>query len=152
RDGAIPTGEEFRALPGRGVEARVDGTTVAVGGPALLRELGAHAPARLDGPVDGWRARGAAVLHVVRDEEVLGAIALEDQVRPESHEAVDGLHERGIRVAMITGDARQVADAVGADLGTDEVFAEVLPQDKDAQVAELQRRGHTVAMVGDGVN
>jgi P-type Cu2+ transporter len=152
RNGGIPDGTNFRALPGRGVEARVDGSTVAVGGPALLRELGAQSPPGLAGPVDDWRGRGAAVLHVVRDGQVAGALALEDQVRLESREAVDGLHRRGVRVAMITGDARQVADAVGADLGIDEVFAEVLPRDKDAQVAKLQRRGHTVAMVGDGVN
>ena len=92
------------------------------------------------------------MLHVVRDGQVAGALALEDQVRAESRETVDGLHRRGVRVAMITGDARQVADTVGTDLGVDEVFAEVLPEDKDTQVAELQRRGHTVAMVGDGVN
>jgi P-type Cu2+ transporter len=152
RNDGIPAGEDFRALPGRGVEARVGGTTVAVGGPALLRELGVQSPPQLDGPVDGWRARGAAVLHVVRDGQVAGALALEDQVRRESREAVEGLHRRGVRVAMITGDAQQVADAVGADLGIDEVFAEVLPQDKDTQVAELQQRGHSVAMVGDGVN
>jgi Cu2+-exporting ATPase len=130
----------------------VNGAAVAVAGPALLRELDIRSPPQLDGPVDGWRARGAAVLHVVGDRQVVGALALEDQVRPESREAVDGLHRRGVRVAMITGDAQQVADAVGADLGIDEVFAEVLPQDKDSQVAELQRQGHTVAMVGDGVN
>jgi Cu2+-exporting ATPase len=152
RDHGILAGEGFRALPGRGVEARVDGSAVAVGGPALLRELGAEVPQQLDGPVGGWRTRGAAVLYVLRDGQVVGALALEDEVRPESREAVDALHRRGVRVAMITGDARQVANAVGADLGIDEVFAEVLPQDKDTQVADLQRRGHTVAMVGDGVN
>jgi Cu2+-exporting ATPase len=152
RNGRLSATEGFRALPGRGVQARVDGSTVAIGGPALVRELGADPPPQLDGPTAAWRARGAAVLHVVRDGQVAGAIALEDQVRPDSREAVDELHELGGRVAMITGDARQVADAVGADLGIDEVFAEVLPHDKDAQVAELQRRGHTVSMVGDGVN
>src|SRR3954470_4927751 len=151
-NGDVPIGEDFRALPGRGVEARVEGATVAVGGSALLHELSIQSPPQLDDPVDGWRTRGAAVLHVVRDGQVVGALALEDQVRPESRQAVDELHQRGVRVAMITGDARQVANAVGADLGIDEVFAEVLPQDKDSQVAELQRRGHTVAMVGDGVN
>jgi Cu2+-exporting ATPase len=82
RDGRIPVGEDFRALPGRGVEARVDGTAVAIGGPALLRELGVQPPPQLDRPVDGWRARGAAVLHVVRAGQVAGALALEDQVRP----------------------------------------------------------------------
>jgi Cu2+-exporting ATPase len=77
---------------------------------------------------------------------------LEDQVRAESRPAVDALHERGVSVAMITGDAQPVADAVAADLGIDTTFAEVLPEDKDAHVTELQARGHAVAMVGDGVN
>jgi len=82
----------------------------------------------------------------------VGALALEDQVRPEAAEAVAELHRLGRRVIMITGDARQVADAVGEELGVDEVFAEVLPEDKDAKVTELQGRGLSVAMVGDGVN
>ena len=151
-DGPIPAAEDFRALPGHGVEARVDGATVAVGGPALLRRLRAAPPPQLDEPVAAWRARGAAVLHVVREGRIVGALALEDQVRPESREAVAALHRRGVWVGMITGDARQVADAVARDLGIDEVFAEVLPRDKDTYVAELQGRGHTVAMVGDGVN
>src|SRR5207253_2086226 len=99
-----------------------------------------------------WRRRGASVLHVVRDGRIVGALALEDRVRPESRDAVDGLHALGIRAVMITGDARQVADAVAARLGIDEVFAEVLPEDKDRVVVELQQRGHQVAMVGDGVN
>jgi Cu2+-exporting ATPase len=89
---------------------------------------------------------------VLRDGAVAGALALEDVVRPESREAVDELHANGIRVVMITGDARRVAEAVAADLGIDEVFAEVLPEDKDGAVAELQARGERVAMVGDGVN
>jgi Cu2+-exporting ATPase len=152
RNGRLPVAEGFRALAGRGVQARVDGSTVAVGGPALMRELHAESPPELEAATVAWRARGAAVLHVVRDGNVAGAIAFEDQVRPDSRQAVDELHRLRVRVAMITGDARQVADAVAADLGIDEVFAEVLPQDKDAQVAELQERGHTVAMVGDGVN
>ena len=102
--------------------------------------------------IAGWRDRGASVLYVVREGAVIGALSLEDEVRPESRAAIDALHAGGVRVAMITGDARSVAEAVGADLGIDEVFAEVLPADKDSAVAELQRRGHTVAMVGDGVN
>jgi P-type Cu2+ transporter len=83
---------------------------------------------------------------------VTGAFSVEDEVRSESRQAVDELHKLGVRVGMITGDAHQVADAVAADLGIDEVFAEVLPEDKDSKVVELQRRGHAVAMVGDGVN
>jgi Cu2+-exporting ATPase len=89
---------------------------------------------------------------VIEGSTVLGALVLEDEVRPESKEAVRALHDLGVKVAMITGDARQVAEAVARELGIDEVFAEVLPEDKDASVADLQHRGHTVAMVGDGVN
>ncbi|TDW91777.1 heavy metal translocating P-type ATPase [Kribbella sp. VKM Ac-2566] len=143
---------DFRSLTGRGVQAVVNGSEVAVGGPAYLRENGLAEPDALDAEVADWKARGAAVLHVVRDGQVLGAIALEDAVREESRQAVAALHKRGVKVAMITGDAHQVAEAVAKELGIDEVFAEVLPQDKDAKVAELQSRGLKVAMVGDGVN
>jgi Cu2+-exporting ATPase len=143
---------DFRSLTGRGVQAVVGGSPVAVGGPALLREYDVPEPAELEADVASWKARGAAVLHVVRDGQVVGAVALEDEVREESKKAVDALHRRGVKVAMITGDAHQVADAVAKELGIDEVFAEVLPQDKDAKVAELQARGLKVAMVGDGVN
>jgi Cu2+-exporting ATPase len=79
-------------------------------------------------------------------------LSLEDEIRPESRAAVDQLHQLGVQVAMITGDARQVAEAVGAELDIDEVMAEVLPEDKHSKVAELQQRGMRVAMVGDGVN
>jgi Cu2+-exporting ATPase len=92
------------------------------------------------------------VLYVIREGEVVGALSFEDGIRPESRKAVKALHERGVRVVMITGDAKQVAEAVAEDLGIDEVFAEVLPEDKDKAVAELQQRGERVAMVGDGVN
>jgi Cu2+-exporting ATPase len=110
-------------------------------------------PAGLAGPVGDWSGRGAAVLYLVRgDREVVGALALEDEVRAEARQAVDDLRSMGVDVAMITGDARAVAEAVARDLGIDEVFAEVLPEDKDKAVAELQSRGLRVAMVGDGVN
>ena len=142
----------FRAMTGRGVQATVDGATVAVGGPALLRELDLTEPEALSDELDGWRGRGAAVLYVVRDGKAAGALALEDAVRPESRQAVDELHRLGKRVVMLTGDARQVAEAVAAELGVDEVFAEVLPEDKAQRVADLQGRGLSVAMVGDGVN
>lgn len=143
---------EFRALPGRGVHAIVESVDVAVGGPGLVRDRALDVPGSLQDQVDQWQGRGATVLYVIEDGQVTGAITLEDEVRPESRRAIDTLHRQGIRTAMITGDARQVADAVAADLGIDEVFAEVLPADKDTAVAELQSRGHTVAMVGDGVN
>jgi Cu2+-exporting ATPase len=150
--GAVPRATGFTALTGRGVEATVEGRRAAVGGPALLRQRSLEEPAALRAELDDWRSRGSAVLYVVLDGEVVGALALEDEVRPESHQAVDDLHRLGVEVAMITGDARQVAEAVGHELGVDEVFAEVLPEDKDRAVRELQARGRRVAMVGDGVN
>jgi Cu2+-exporting ATPase len=150
--GEIADANDFRSLTGRGVEATVDGAAYAVGGPALLREREVTVPAALEAQVAPWRDRGAAVLHLLRGNDVVGAFALEDEVRPEARQAVADLQAQGVKVVMITGDARQVADAVGADLGIDEVFAEVLPEDKDSAVAELQDRGLAVAMVGDGVN
>jgi Cu2+-exporting ATPase len=153
--GAVPTASGFRSLTGRGVEAVVGEETVAVGGPALLKERGLSDPEELRDVVGKWGSRGATVLRVVRGDgpgEVVGALALEDEVREESRQAVEALHEHDVRVVMITGDARQVAEAVAADLRIDEVFAEVLPEDKDRAVEELQGRGERVAMVGDGVN
>jgi Cu2+-exporting ATPase len=150
--GDIPRAEGFRALTGRGVEATIDGVDHAVGGPALLRQRNLEAPRELAVSIEQWQQRGAAVLYLVRGAEIAGAFALEDEVRPEAREAVADLQQMGVRVAMITGDARQVADAVGQDLRIDEVFAEVLPEDKDQAVTDLQQRGVTVAMVGDGVN
>ncbi|MBA2276572.1 MAG: copper-translocating P-type ATPase [Chloroflexia bacterium] len=147
-----PAATDFRAIAGRGVEATIAGGSVAVGGPALLRERNLTPPEALLASTTSWQERGGSVLHVVRDSQVAGALALEDQVRAESREAVAALHSAGVRVVMITGDARPVAEAVAAELGIDEVFAEVLPEDKDRVVAELQGRGERVAMVGDGVN
>ena len=152
RRGPVPAATEARSITGRGVEADVAGERHAVGGPALLRERSLPEPDALAAWAAGWKDRGAAVLYLVRGDEVVGGLALEDEVRPEARAAVNALQRMGRRVVMITGDARQVADAVGADLGVDEVFAEVLPEDKDAKVAELQARGLEVAMVGDGVN
>jgi P-type Cu2+ transporter len=150
--GEIPTATGFRSMSGRGVEAEVDGHRVAVGGPALLQERRLDVPADIEAATEGWRSRGAAILYVVEDEAVTGALAMEDDIRPESREAVAELHRLGVEVAVITGDAHQVAQAVGDELGIDQIFAEVLPEDKHSKVAELQRQGRRVAMVGDGVN
>ncbi len=152
RNGALPAATDFGALTGRGVQASIDGRTVAVGGPRLLEYLGLDEPAALKPTTQHWRKLGGSVLYVLRDNEVIGALTLADEIRPESKIAVDALHQRGKRVILITGDAQQVADGVAEELGIDEVFAEVLPHDKDSKVAELQARGLTVAMVGDGVN
>ncbi|MEO3926462.1 heavy metal translocating P-type ATPase [Micromonosporaceae bacterium B7E4] len=159
--GGTATATGFRSLTGRGVRADVDGRDLAVGGPALLRELAARPGPDLDRVTADWSARGAAVLYLVRLDgaapRVLGALALEDEVRPEAAEALTELRAVGVRrIAMITGDARPVAETVAGKLGfrpgVDEVFAEVLPADKDDKVTDLQRAGSTVAMVGDGVN
>ena len=142
----------FSAASGRGVRATVDGAEILVGGPNMLREFNLTTPAELTDTTSAWTGRGAGVLHIVRDGQIIGAVAVEDKIRPESRAAVKALQDRGVKVAMITGDAQQVAHAVGRDLGIDEVFAEVLPQDKDTKVTQLQERGLSVAMVGDGVN
>ena len=145
---SIPTPTTFEALPGRGARARVDGHDVAVGGPRLLAENSlAPLPVAAE-----WDREGRTVLHVTVDGKVAAAIAVEDEIRPESKEAVDALHALGVRVAMITGDSQAVADSVARRLGIDEVAAQVLPADKAAAVKRFQEGGRKVAMVGDGVN
>jgi P-type Cu2+ transporter len=137
---------DFSSSPAVGVSALVGGQRVQVGGPALLEQA---AQASLPGTA---RWEGATVLHVLVDGDVAGALALADEIRPESRQAVDALHDLGVEVVMITGDAAPVASSVAADLGIDRVFAGVRPEDKAAKVIELQGEGLTVAMVGDGVN
>ena len=153
-DGDLPQASDFRSMTGRGVQARVDGATVAVGGPALLRQLELAEPEVLADQVGGVEA--ARRRRPVRGPRRQGRRARSpwrtrsgpSPARPSSE-----LHRLGKRVVMITGDARQVAEAVAAELGVDEVFAEVLPEDKDARPSPTcKRRGLKVAMVGDGVN
>ena len=129
--GDLPQATGFRSMTGRGVQARIEGATTAVGGPALLGQLGLAEPETLAGELAAWRRRGATGLFVVREDRVVGALSLEDAVRPESGQAVDGPHRLGKRVGMVTGDARQVAEAVAVELGVDEVLAE----DEDQAVA-----------------
>ena len=144
----IASASGFSSSPAVGVTATVAGAVVRVGGPHLLTEEGAAELAA----VAAWRERGAIILHVLRDGEVIGALSLSDEIRPESREAVAALHRLGVTVVMITGDAEAVARTVAAELGIDRVFAGVRPEDKAAKVHELQRDGSRVAMVGDGVN
>jgi P-type Cu2+ transporter len=148
----LPRAEGFESLPGRGTRATVDGRVVHVGGPRLLEQLGVDVPPELAERTAPWSSEGRTVLHVVVDERVVGALALEDEIREESKEAVDRLHALGLRVAMITGDAQAVADSVARRLGIDEVAAQVLPADKAAAVARFQTGDRRVAMVGDGIN
>ena len=145
---SVPAASEVASAPALGVSAQVDGHEIRVGGPRLLEETGA---AELE-ETPAWREEGAIVLHVLRDGEPVGALKLADAVREESREAIDALHARDIQVVMITGDAQNVAEHVGAELGIDRIFAGVRPEDKASRVAALQDEGRTVAMVGDGVN
>ena len=139
---------DFEALPGRGARAVVADRQVAVGGPRLLGELGlAPVPS-----AEAWARDGRTVLHIVAGGALVGALALEDEIRPESAEAVQRLHALRLKVAMITGDAQAVADSVARRLGIDEVAAQVLPADKADAVRRFQAGGRKVAMVGDGVN
>ena len=148
----IPDADGFRALAGRGVEATVHGTDYRIGGPALLREADGAVSGHLEATANEATERGQAAIYLLRGDRPLAVFAVADAVRPESREAIDALHARGIEAAMLTGDARAVADAVGRELGIDTVFAEVLPDDKAAKIRELQEQGLRVAMVGDGVN
>ena len=144
----VPRASDFRAATAVGVSGTVDGARIGVGGPAMLAEHGAGEVAA----AQAWKDEGAIILHVLADGAVIGALALADEVREESREAVRALHALDVRVVMITGDAEAVAHAVAEDLGIDQVFAGVRPEDKGAKVAELQRQGRRVIMVGDGVN
>jgi Cu2+-exporting ATPase len=142
----------FEAFAGRGATATIDGREIHVAGPRLLADLAVEVPRELTATTDGWAATGRTVLHVIADGRVLGAVAVEDEIRPESAEAVTRLHEMGLRVAMITGDAQSVADSVAKRIGIDDVAAQVLPADKASAVKRFQAGGVKVAMVGDGVN
>ena len=143
---------DFTAIPGKGAMGRVDGRQVYIGGPALLRERSLEVPASLGTMGDRAKERGQALIYLADDSRVLAAFALADVVREESRQAVTELNARGVDVVMMTGDARQVAEAVAADLGIDTVLAEVLPGEKASKIEELRRTGKRVAMVGDGVN
>jgi Cu2+-exporting ATPase len=143
---------DFQALPGRGAQARVNGKSIVVGGPRLLTEAKAAVPPELEDVTANWAAKGKTVTFVIEEGRLLGALAVEDEIRPESKEAVYELHQLGLRVVMITGDSKKVADSVAHDIGIDGVAAEVLPADKASAVSRFQEGGERVAMVGDGVN
>jgi Cu2+-exporting ATPase len=150
----LPTlrADDFEARPGRGAKARVIGKIIEIGGPRLLTEGKVAIPLEVEKLTTAWASEGKTVLYVVADEQLIGAFAVEDEIRPESKEAVTELHRLGIRVAMITGDSKAVANSVAQRIGIDEVAAEVLPADKASAVKRFQSGGKRVAMVGDGVN
>jgi Cu2+-exporting ATPase len=148
----LPDVVDARAHPGRGISAHVAGTEYWLGGPALLSERGATVPQALAALAQRAAAAGQASIHLLREHEVIAVLAVADAIRPESREAIASLRALGVQMTMLTGDAREVAAAVGKELGIEDVRAQVLPEDKARHVSELQRGGQRVAMVGDGVN
>lgn len=149
---SLPKVSDFEAIKGRGVKAYYNGQTVYVGGPRLLEALElemAEEIALFEGEAN---QKSQTTVNLVVNGEIIAAFALADVIRPESKKAVQRLHEMGIEVAMLTGDSQAVAKGVAEELDIDQYFAEVLPEDKDQTVAQLQKQGKRVAMVGDGVN
>jgi P-type Cu2+ transporter len=142
----------FASLAGRGVQASVDGASITIAAPRVLVERSIHLNPLLVHATREASAQGKTVVYVLRNETPLGLIVLADVIRPESVAAVATLKAHGIRVAILTGDSREVAGWVGSQLGIDEIFSEVLPAEKSQVVERLQAGGAKVAMVGDGVN
>jgi Cu2+-exporting ATPase len=149
---AIPNADRFQAIPGQGVQAVVGGRQLSLGGPALLQRLSVVVDPKLRSAMDRAAARGQASIILLDQTTPLAVFAVADAVRDESRQAVERLHQQGIEVIMMTGDAQAVASAVAGDLGIDTVFAEVLPDQKASKIQDIQRQGKRVAMVGDGVN
>ncbi len=144
--------KNFEAIKGKGVKAKIDGDEIMVGGGALLTDLGAAFPSEIKKSLDEAGKRGQTIIFVMRNRVILGAMALADVVREESREAIQSLKALGVRTAMITGDSEDVAASVSRELGIDDYFARVLPEDKSMKVRELQKKNRKVAMVGDGIN
>lgn len=141
--------ESFEAITGKGVMGTIDGERIALGNEAMLRELGVDVPT---GVADEGRAAGQTVMFVVRNGAFDGTIGVADPVKESTPEAIAQLHAAGLRVVMLTGDNRATAEAVAAQLGLDEVEADVLPEGKSDVIARFQSEGRVVAMAGDGVN
>ena len=147
----VPAVEAFEAPSGKGVSGRVEGRAVMLGNAGFLSAAGVDLSA-LSARAEALRADGATAVFVAVDGAPAGIVAVSDPVKPTSADAIRGLKAEGLRVMMLTGDARATAEAVARRLGVDEVVAEVLPQDKQAVVERLKREGRVVAMAGDGVN
>jgi P-type Cu2+ transporter len=149
---SLSRAEQFQAIPGQGVKANVEGRSLLIGGPALLRQLGIEPSPELREALDRASSRAQTAITLVEGKTALAVLAVADAIREESREAVRRLHEQGIEVIMMTGDAKAVADAVAKELGIETVFAEVLPDQKASKIEEVKHTGKRVAMVGDGVN
>jgi Cu2+-exporting ATPase len=152
RDLTIPDSTDFEALKGRGVRAQVGGKPGYVGSPRLLEEMEIEPPTKIADFSNQASEKGQTVVYLIQGENLMAAFALADVIRSESEHVVSHLHNLGVEVAMLTGDSEEVAKSVAEELGIDRYFAEVLPEHKDQKIAELQKEGKHVAMVGDGVN
>src|SRR3989344_5136112 len=139
-------------MKGRGVKALLEEKEVMVGGPALLESMEIKIPEELSKQTQDAGKKGQTVIFVVKEKQLLGAMALADIIREESREAINALKQLGVRTSMITGDSEDVAKWVSQELGIDEYFARILPHQKSEKVKELQKRNLKVAMVGDGIN
>lgn len=148
----VPPASGFEAIPGQGVRGVVEGRRLSAGGPNLLAASGATIDVTLHAAADRAAAKGQGAIHLVEADRAIALFAVADGIRPESVEAVRLLRDAGVEVAMLTGDSTAVADSVARELGIDIVIAQVLPEQKAARIRELQSKGRTVAMVGDGVN
>ena len=141
--------DDFNSITGKGIEGTVNGKSVKVVSPGYVKDKDYDYP---EDDVEKISSQGKTVVFVVIDDQLTGAIALGDQIRESSKTAISALHEMGIECIMLTGDNRQTADYVAGELGIDQVFAEVLPDEKADKVKEVQGQGKKVAMTGDGVN
>jgi Cu+-exporting ATPase len=151
RGARLVEAREFKSVTGKGVQGQVDGHVVALGNRALLDELDID-PGALAGRAEGLRSDGQTVMFVVLDGKPAGLLGVADPVKETTPAAIEALHREGVRIVMLTGDSRTTAQAVARKLGIDEVFAEVLPDQKAAAVKRLQDEGRSVAMAGDGIN
>jgi Cu2+-exporting ATPase len=152
RELSWPKVEHFQAISGQGVSAQLDGKSYQMGGNALLKSEKIELPKPLKDAADQASKNAQTAIFLIRDRQAIATFIVADAIRPESREAIESLHQQGLNVAILTGDAQAVADSVAQQLGIDTVMAEVRPEDKAKQVEALQAKGQRVAMVGDGVN
>lgn len=144
--------EEFSRIAGRGVSGVVDGKTVYAGGAAIIEHVGLEISEAVKVLIEVEEKKGKTIIFVIQEKELVGAIALTDQIREESHQAIVELKKLGVKTAMITGDSEDVARWVAGELEIDQYFSRVLPGEKAEKVKELQANGLKVVMVGDGIN
>lgn len=149
---SLDTVQNFKNIAGKGITGTIDGAQFTVGNRTLIDGEGYERNQNIQQEYDSLSSQGKTVIMLANGTEVVGLLALSDQVKPEAQHAISSLHGMGVKVAMLTGDNKQVAETVAKELGIDTYFAEVLPEDKYKHIKELQEQGNKVMMVGDGVN